>query len=83
MSEKKVSMKIECDKCHKMCDITQFWLNTKDATRKKAQQELIKKIEKLVNKRIKELNVATDPLLWGCANELKYFWKDVKKEVEK
>jgi len=49
----------------------------------KGQQELIKKIEKLVNKRIKELNMTADPLLWDCASELKYFWKDVKKEVEK
>ena len=59
--------------------------------RRKAQQELIKKIEKLVNKRIKELKTdannnkeaETKIVLKNCANELKYFWKDVKKEVEK
>ena len=58
---------------------------------KKAQQDLIKKIEKLVNKRIKELKTdannnkeaETKIVLKNCANELKYFWKDVKKEVEK
>jgi len=59
--------------------------------KKETQQDLIKKIEKLVNKRIKELKTdannnkeaETKIVLKNCANELRFFWKDVKAEVEK